>query len=63
MSYCKSCKGTNQATVVYDESLNIHEQLPFPVVAIDCPCGYQYVKKGYNIVLSDKQPTLGLSPT
>ncbi len=55
MTYCKRCGGASQAVVVFDEDTSLREHESFPVVAIDCPCGYQYVKKGYNISLSEKQ--------
>lgn len=54
VNYCPDCLGKKQSTVIFDEGENWYCQKQ-SVVAIDCACGYQYVKKGFNIKLSERQ--------
>lgn len=57
VSYCRACRGKNQSTVVFDEGENWICQ-ERAVVAIDCACGFQFVKKGFNIKLKERQTRL-----
>jgi len=57
LSYCPDCIGKKLATVVFNEDESWYSQNQ-SVVVIDCACGYQYVKKGFNIKLQDRQTKL-----